>query len=375
MTGKFDNSNNRRDSGGLIMQDDIMHGSTRVHSLNSLLKDQSFNSIRGFKGILRKSSKYSNYWNDSSILFSADARDTLVKVEEREESDEEEDKEDIKPKRKSQYFDIFSKEPTKYSKQSALKTNPKGKSNDVRNLQNSKKFTNSLQDIGKPHLTNLKVLSKADLESRRIIILKGLPKGSNPGAVLTRVCGGPLERVVFHENREEFVMELYYAFPKDAHKFFEFGRTGLLLFNNQRLILEWANETNTENINLVHPPVGDSLLNQIFNGARRSLLFVREIPNKSSRHHHLHYPVPEQHYSREFDIKSVIKDFSLVGNIIDFSPIISRKLAFVLYFDDIRTAITVKKLCETKGSILNKKYRDWKLYYGKDITDKPCHTI
>lgn len=346
---------------GLLAHDDIMHGSTRVHSLNSLLKDQTFNSSLVFRSILRKSSKYSSYWADE-----------VYTDEKKGSSSEEEDhKEDIRPK--SQYFDHPFKEVAKYAKELIL-NKAKQKPKEIKTLGDSKNLTSSNQDLNKSILTKLKSVSKADLEARRIIILKGLPKGSSPGGILTRICGGPLERIVFHENREDFVMELYFAFPKDAQKFFEFGQTGLLLYNSQRLILEWANETNTENISLVHPPVSDSLLNQIFNGARRSLLFVKEIPHKSSRHH-LHYPILEQHYSSEFNIKKVIEDFSDVGNIIDFSPIISRKLAFVLYFDDIRTSITAKKLCESKGSKLNKKYHDWKLYYGKDITDKPCYTV
>lgn len=370
----------------------------RVHSINSLLKDQIYNSkqdTHSFKRISKLSSWLFNPWNneeysspvktkDSSSLELNDTasspllkdddlkyvfkdrgwkvRDKLVK--DRETFEVKEDK----------------RCPQTNGNREVYKTRvaPGADTKLVKSYQtqlarhNLAKHNLAPQNLTQDRLARFKALSSDVLSAQRIVIIKNLPANSTASGLLTRICGGPLERIVYHENRELASLEIYFIYPKDAQRFFNYGQTGLFIYNGSRMTLEWANETNTEDINLVHPKIHKPLMAQIAYGARRSLLFVKEIQKHIHHNNKLHYPDPESNYSKDFDVKLILRDFSSLGNVVDICPIISRKLSFCIHFDDIRTAIAIKKQCEQRGTKLNVKYKDWDIHYGKDITDKPC---
>lgn len=215
-------------------------------------------------------------------------------------------------------------------------------------------------------------------QARRVVVIKDITGMCGAKSVVSQICGGPLERIVFHEHKKDSTIELYFIFPEHAKKFYNYGTsTGLLVLNGGFLSLEWANRTNTHDFEHYHPSVPKYLMNEIsFYGARRCLIFSKSVPDKLTRHSYvMHYPSPRTHLSKDLDIEEIKKDFAAFGEIIDIASVISRKLCFCLNFADIRSAIIAKKECELEGSLFNSKYNNWSIWYGKDPTDRPCLTI
>lgn len=247
--------------------------------------------------------------------------------------------------------------------------------------------------ISKPSLENISNTSAGDFKSdvnkasrkaldsyqpKRIVLIKDVITSCGAKSIISQVCGGPLERIVFHEHKKGSMMELYFIFPEHAKSFYKFGsNTGLLVLNGERLSLEWANRNNSHEVEYCHPLVPKYLMQEInYYGARRCLIFSKTIPDKLTRHSHaMHYPSPRTHLSRDLDIEEIRKDFAIFGEIIDIASVISRKLCFCLHFADIRSAIIAKKECEHEGSLFNSKYSNWSIWYGKDPTDKPCLSV
>lgn len=235
---------------------------------------------------------------------------------------------------------------------------------------------NSLDNVKSSHLKKLKAITTKEQEFRRIVVIKNLPKCFGLNGVLSTIRGGPLERINFHPYRENPMLEIYFMFPNDAKKFFSYGESGLFVFNGVHLSVEWADETNTEDINIFHPQISKTLLNQINTGARRTLIFIRNGPKRSSNIGEVgtRYPDAKLNFS-DFNINKVLYEFSSFGNIVDFTPIISQRLSFGIHFDDIRSAISLKKHCETPGTALYSKYKTWKICYGKDPSEAPCLSV
>lgn len=228
---------------------------------------------------------------------------------------------------------------------------------------------------------NVKTDNRLHLNSicfKRVIVVSNIPKKTGVNGVLSQVCGGPLERVIFYENAIRPRMELYFIFPEHAVKFYNFGRnTGQLIVNGTRLVLEWADRTNTDNLGTHHPLVPRYLLHHIVkNSSRRCLIFAKMVVGKTIKNDRsLHYPNPTKNFSKNLDIRQVRHDFSNFGHITQIGSIISRKLCFSLHFSDIRYAILAKSECEKPGSVMNAKYEGWKIWYGRDITDTPCFPL
>ena len=215
-------------------------------------------------------------------------------------------------------------------------------------------------------------------QPKRVVVIKDMIKTCGAKSIISQICGGPLERIVFHEHKQGLIMELYFIFPEHAKNFYNFGsNTGLLILNGERLAIEWANRTNTNEVEHCHPFVPKYLMHEInYYGARRCLIFSKTVPDKLTRRSHtMHYPSPKTHLSKDLDIEEIRKDFAAFGEIIDIASVISRKLCFCLHFADIRSAILAKKECELEGSLFNSKYNNWSIWYGKDPTDKPCLSV
>lgn len=306
--------------------------SKRVHSFNSYLTDKSYNSTSGLQGIKR-------LMKFGSKIFGPRKKEFDLEINSKDEqtwgSDDNGD------------LICYPSEYATQRKPSHSKTKP---------------IDNEPINASEP----TKVVSQHDLKKRRIIVVSGFPRNTSLNGFLYRVCGGPLERVVYQANRLYPTIELYFMFPRDAMKFWEYGLTGLLLHNGKHVRMEWANETNTDNISLIHPLVDLHLRLHLDVGARRTLAFVKEKQKTNG--------LAENH-SSDLNIKNILLDFAVIGNIVEFCPIVARALAFGLHFDDVRSAISAKQQCETPGTKLNDKYKDWKITFVRDITERPCFVV
>lgn len=214
--------------------------------------------------------------------------------------------------------------------------------------------------------------------SRRAIVIRNIPPNTSAGSILAQVCCGALEKLIFRPHKEHPSLELYFIFPDQAKRFYDFAtKTGLFKINGAYIDTQWANKTNTEDMSVSHPPVPKYLIKEIVHGsARRVLVFSKVIPEKAMQNSTtMHYPSPQTHLTKDFDISLIKKDFSQYGEIIEFGAVISRKLCFSIHFADVRSAIIAKREVESEGLLMNSKYFGWSLWYGKDPTDKPCYAV
>ncbi|CAI5758725.1 unnamed protein product [Candida verbasci] len=225
-----------------------------------------------------------------------------------------------------------------------------------------------------PSLENIKKVSsrsskKGSFEpSNRCVVITNITSSMGINSVIQQVCGGPLEKIVRHSNS----LEIYFIFPEHAKQFYMYGKnSGLLIVNGLKLKVQWL--LDDENNQIISP----NLLSQILhNGCRRCLIISKVIPNKKIRTgDKMFYPEPEIHYSSYLNVSEIRSDFNKFGEIMDIGSVISRKLCFSVFYYDIKHAINAKNEFELIGSELNLKYKDWSIWYGKDITDRACFAL
>ncbi|KAI5952296.1 hypothetical protein KGF54_003162 [Candida jiufengensis] len=257
---------------------------------------------------------------------------------------------------------------------------------------------------------------------RRCITISNLDQSMGVNSVIQQVCGGPLEKIIKLPNNK---LEIYFIFPQQAKQFYQYGKnTGLLIVNGIKLKVDWSDQeflnnhgyistttinedienydgfilgcSNNDNAivgginktsitqpfsNIVSPPMNytlpKSLYNEIIsNGCRRCLIISKIVIGKKIRQgDKMFYPEPEIHYSKNLQIQDIKMDFEPFGEIMDIGSVISRKLSFSVFYYDIRSAIKAKNEFEKIGSKLSDKYKDWSIWYGKDITDRACFVL
>nr|WOG36219.1 uncharacterized protein [Candida metapsilosis] len=239
--------------------------------------------------------------------------------------------------------------------------------------------------------------------TKRCVVLSNLDSSMGINSVIQQVCGGPLEKVVRISNHR---VKLYFIFPQQAKQFYQYGSaTGLLKVNGTKLGVSWGDEDycedssdkkaeDVENYNFTfgnfkakpsakgsfldpHLTLPRALYNDILtNGCRRCLIVSKLIVGKKIRPgDKMFYPEPEIHYSQELQIQNIRQDFEPFGEIMDIGSVISRKLSFSVFYYDIRSAIKAKSEFETVGTNLHHKYKEWAIWYGKDITDRACFVL
>ncbi|KAK6465005.1 hypothetical protein DFJ63DRAFT_418 [Scheffersomyces coipomensis] len=326
------------------------------------------------EGIIRNTLKSSVYGGDKTSLFGFDHR----KIQQIEKNYQEEK---LKLKPSVNDFSIHNdidKNKDQIRKQNTLRAKSSSNiGNDITVFNFKKKMKSN---VG---LSNRKSLES--FRTKRVIVIRNLPSYTSANAILSQIRGGPLERIVFRtgnqstsnskSNTTTNSIELYFVFPDNARRFFHYSNnTGLFLINGIRPTIEWANKTNTEYLDEVHPNLSKNFQQDIVHGGcRRTLIFAKvietKIPCKNGK------PDAYTHFSHGLDIENIKHDFSLFGEIIDVCAVISRKLCFSLHFTDIRSAINAKRECELEGSDFNRKYSHWIICYGKDITDLPCFVV
>ncbi|RCK54509.1 Sporulation-specific protein 2 [Candida viswanathii] len=209
------------------------------------------------------------------------------------------------------------------------------------------------------------------VSKKRCVVLSNINESMGLNSIIQQVCGGPLEKLVVLPNGK---IELYFIFPEHAKQFYTYGKaTGLLMVNGIKLRVEWLNDEN----NPVNFTLSKSLMTDILqNGCRRCLIISKNIPGKRIRNgDKMFYPEPDIHYSGNLNLDEIRADFVRFGKIMDIGSVISRKLCFSIFYFDIRCAILAKQELDLVGSELSKKYKDWSVWYGKDITDRACFVL
>ncbi|OBA28139.1 hypothetical protein HANVADRAFT_51848 [Hanseniaspora valbyensis NRRL Y-1626] len=231
------------------------------------------------------------------------------------------------------------------------------------------------------------------LNQRKVLIIRDIPSRIDIDTILQAVYCGPIEKIVKVLNSEnnELIkyLELHFMKNEDAELFYQYAQTGNFLINGQFLECQWGskmiNEVSVEDFgrieSLVFPP-NEQVYSQhggstIRTGARRCLILKKN--NVEPKKNHGSENNPYHLYSpnlADFDLSEVIKDFKVYGDIINITPVISRRLCISINYYDIRSAIQAKISFEKNNSNINKKYSaNWVIWYGKDVNDKPCISI
>lgn len=202
--------------------------------------------------------------------------------------------------------------------------------------------------------------------SSKDLILTGFPINVGINMILDSISGGPLETVypeVTEKGKDTIITSVYVCFLKsqDAQEFYVYSQTGLFRICQNAIKAQWLNQ------NYIHSPISGVIEDEVEKGASRCLVLKkvdRFITTKKSRPELCNLNIQELH-----------DDFSQFGQIAEITPAISRKLCVSIHYFDIRSAIFAKDEQELTGSEINLKYSDWKIWYGKDPTDRPCLKI
>lgn len=204
----------------------------------------------------------------------------------------------------------------------------------------------------------------------KAIILERIPRSTGLGSILSQVCGGPLERVeVYKKDSDDSLrrVELRFLTNEGARSFMKFGRTNMFKINGIHLNPEWGKYTDSKDDSMKGSS-GDSSDEDI--GICRCLVLKKYITtNKKFKHG----DNPKGFISDSLDIEEIKRDFGISGEILEIAPIVSRKLCISISYYCIDSAMRTMDDYENPNTYLHKKYfRNWAVWYGKDITDRPC---
>ncbi|AMD21126.1 HEL155Cp [Eremothecium sinecaudum] len=215
---------------------------------------------------------------------------------------------------------------------------------------------------------------ESGLQDRCLVVIRDFPTGTGLKSVLNQVQGGALKNITVQYRKESSqlkTVELEFQCPEDAQHFMEYGRHSVFQINGVHLRPRWGTQSLSENFeaSINHATQKDSL--NVYSPSSRCLLLKKQ-GSRNPKHSSCHYPSPRSHIC-DLNIQELKKDFGQFGNILDISPMISRKLCVQINFFDIKSAMDALQSYKCSNSPLNRKYADsWTIGYGKDITDKPC---
>lgn len=187
----------------------------------------------------------------------------------------------------------------------------------------------------------------------REVVFKNL-KGIGLKDLLGCVCGGPLERVEHLDSSGGSVVKLRFMRASDAAEFYEFSQTGLFIVCGKRVKVSWGSGQYKEVISEA----------DISSGACRCLIIKRALSKKN-----------ESRVFSDVDTDDIKKDFERFGPIVEICPLISSKVCFSIHYFNATAAMAAMRLMDDPESEFHAKYRKWGIWYGKDITDKPCFRV
>ncbi|CAN6611158.1 hypothetical protein TRVA0_004S03686 [Trichomonascus vanleenenianus] len=203
----------------------------------------------------------------------------------------------------------------------------------------------------------------------RVVVLRNIPANVGLNSVLLQASGGPLERVTTNYEKSAglkqfYSVQLYFLYQKDAAEFFNYASSGRYLVNG-RCYLPHKGQQPLKS----EPNIG-VIREMAENGARRCVVLKRHgKPPDFSKH-----KPTDPHYNVTVDVslEAIRRNFSEIGVIVSVQPIVSSVVSISIQYADVRSAIKLKRLFESKDHQLYKKYNKWSISYGKDPMDKSC---
>ncbi|EJS41572.1 ssp2p [Saccharomyces arboricola H-6] len=244
--------------------------------------------------------------------------------------------------------------------------------------ENYNHIDNSLISRGAQFLDETKFVDEKVAGSQNSAFLKArsvsindIPHGTGIASVLSQVRGGSLERIVVYRydtpERSLHKVDLFFLNYDGAQAFMRYATTNIFKVNGVHLKPEWIFlESTYENV------MKEQSVNRILDEDK--LISRCLIVKKSSTKTILNKSNQDKAQKLEnIDIQELEKDFQNFGEVLEITPIVSRKLCVSIFFYDISSAMRAIEEYEQKGSYLNNKYfKAWTIWYGKDITDQPC---
>lgn len=217
---------------------------------------------------------------------------------------------------------------------------------------------NCILDVGYPY---------EDKNSSRSVILAEIPVNTGLGSILSQICGGPLEAVLTDRSGSDNGLthvRLDFLTTEGARSFMKYGSSNLFKINGVHLVPEWAKHTET-----MSPALSAEFFEEIPEVCR--CLIMKKYMNGVKRYKH--NDPSKDSVPDILDVAEIRRDFAVFGKIQDIAPIVSRKLCISISFYSVHSAIRAMDEYEDPTSTLNKKYfKNWAIWYGRDITDRPC---
>ncbi|CCC68244.1 hypothetical protein NCAS_0B01600 [Naumovozyma castellii] len=202
---------------------------------------------------------------------------------------------------------------------------------------------------------------------RRSVTIENIPTYTGMYSILNQISGGPLEKFCYYRNENSrqatYTMTLNFLSSNNAQDFMKFGKTNLFKVNGFHLQPKWSS-------------VEGSVSSQT-NSAKSKLAktgcICRYIILKRHSGKTTCTKVPILEY---VDIQEIRKDFGCYGGIVEITPVISKKVCLSIGYYDIYSAVRAMVAYENSSTDLHKKYfQSWTLWYGNDISERPCLEI
>ncbi|SJM86203.1 uncharacterized protein ZBIST_2722 [Zygosaccharomyces bailii] len=205
----------------------------------------------------------------------------------------------------------------------------------------------------------------------KVITLGDVPGNTGIGSILAQVCGGPLENIVVQINEEQALqrVELDFCTFNAARSFMRYGRTNMFKINGSHLKPVWGKTSTGSQRKEWEEPRSDEESSNVC----RCLILKKYI---SSTRRTKYSDVYKESPLEPLNISEIKHDFGNFGQIQEITPVVSRKLCISISFYSVDSAVKVMKEYEDPTTVLHKNYFDsWAIWYGKDITDRPCTVL
>lgn len=204
------------------------------------------------------------------------------------------------------------------------------------------------------------------------VVLGNIPYGTGLKSIINQVHGGPLKELRFVESGIPGInfdkVELNFMTKEDAQAFIKYAESQLFKVNGRHFETIWAPPGSMEDDSHEDYMLDDGMETH-FGSPCRSLILKRYPKRSKFKRTGSKQDLVLEH----FDIKQLKEDFGEFGDIMEITPIVSRKLSVSVYFYDVISAMKAIYSYQDKNSAFHKKYyRSWAMWYGRDVTDKPC---